>query len=213
MESTGEMRGRWDMLYVVTGGSGSGKSVYAEQLAVTIFKRKRDENKSRSVEMPRLYYIATMHPADEECLNRIKRHREMRKDKGFITIERSVGLEQINAGKQDIVLIECMSNLLANEMYLADGRIRRNGQYAEAEEQLKNAVFYPMKRLAENAGCVIVVTNEVFSEGKHYDEETERYCRLLGTINSWLGKLADGLVEVVCAIPLYRKGEIPCLNQ
>lgn len=199
------------MLYVVTGGSASGKSEYAEQLAVAIFKQKLEENKSRGAEMSKLYYIATMHPADEECLNRIKRHREKRKDKGFITIERSVGLEQIDVRKQDIVLIECMSNLLANEMYLADGRMRE-WRHCE-QEQLERVVLYPMKRLAESAGCVIVVTNEVFSDGKHYDKETERYCRLLGKINNWLGKMADGLVEVVCAIPLYKKGGIPCLNQ
>ena len=61
------------MVSLVIGGSGSGKSEFAEQLAC-----KTDGKR---------YYIATMQPYDEEMWEKIKRHQEVRKDKGFETIE------------------------------------------------------------------------------------------------------------------------------
>ena len=54
------------MLMMVTGGSGSGKSEFAESLVTGL------------ADGPNLY-IATMFPFDEECHKRIARHREMRK--------------------------------------------------------------------------------------------------------------------------------------
>ena len=65
------------MLILLTGGSACGKSSYGEKLAVLGPKP--------------LYYIAAMQPYDDECLKKIARHRELRKDKGFLTIEREVG--------------------------------------------------------------------------------------------------------------------------
>ena len=73
------------MVYLVTGGSGSGKSAFAEKLAVELKKQTLHDG---------LYYIATMHCYDEECKKRISRHREMRKDKCFETIERELFLKE-----------------------------------------------------------------------------------------------------------------------
>ena len=67
------------MLILLTGGSACGKSSYGEKLAVSGPKP--------------LYYIAAMQPYDDECLKKIARHRELRKDKGFLTIEREVGAD------------------------------------------------------------------------------------------------------------------------
>lgn len=56
------------MFVLVTGGSGSGKSEYAEQTVVQLGA------------LPRLY-IATMYPFDEECHRRIQRHQKMRAER------------------------------------------------------------------------------------------------------------------------------------
>lgn len=190
------------MLYLVTGGSGSGKSEYAEKLAVSVYQKGQGA----------LYYIATMVPFDEECQERISRHRMMRKGKGFQTLECFVHLEQVCVGKNDVVLLECMSNLLANEMYQKDGSIKKRGQ--EAEKQLKVSVLEPLLLLEQQTGCLIVVTNEVFSDGMQYEEETKEYVRLLGKANTFLADHAEAVVEVVCSIPVYLKrsapGEILC---
>ena len=188
------------MLYLITGGSGSGKSEYAEKVAADRFRLLEGKGQ--------LYYVATMYPYDEESHKRIERHRRMRNGKGFVTVECFSHLEQVKAGKQDVILLECMSNLLANEMYLEQGRIKGNGN--EAGEQMKAAILKPVLQLEKTAGGVVVVTNEVFSDGMEYEEETEKYCNLLGGINRQLGESADCVVEVVCSIPVRRKGEMPC---
>ena len=68
------------MLYIVTGGSGSGKSEYAEQTAVQCRNRTGGT----------LWYLATMRIWDDEGRKRVERHRRMRAAKGFETIERAV---------------------------------------------------------------------------------------------------------------------------
>lgn len=101
------------MLHIVYGGSASGKSSYAESFAMSLQGDGR------------LLYIATMYPykwntteIDPETMQRIERHRAMRADKGFDTVECYRHVEHIMAKRQDVLLLECMSNLLANEMYL-----------------------------------------------------------------------------------------------
>ena len=108
------------MLYLVTGGSGSGKSEYAENLAVHLRERL-------GTEAGRLYYVATMYSYDRECGKRIARHRLMRRDKGFSTIECYCGISRVQSGREDVLLLECMSNLLATEMYLPEGGIKDRG--------------------------------------------------------------------------------------
>ena len=53
------------MLVVVTGGSGSGKSAFAEETVLSLGEARR-------------IYIATMQAFDEESHRRIRRHRHMR---------------------------------------------------------------------------------------------------------------------------------------
>lgn len=186
------------MLYLVTGGSGSGKSEFAEKLAVSRHQSEHWKGK--------LCYIATMYPYDEECHARIRKHQCMRKDKGFTTVECYTQLEELRVGKEDVILLECMSNLLANEMYQENGRITLRGK--DADLQLEQAILQPILQLERQAGCLIIVTNEVFSDGAAYEEETMEYLRLLGKINTFLARDADAVVEVVCSIPVYHRGEI-----
>ena len=188
------------MLYLITGGSGSGKSEYAERLTVDRHQEGR---------AGKLYYIATMYPArDEESRRRIERHRSMRKDKGFETIECYSRLEQLTAGSADVLLLECMSNLLANEMFLESGRIKGRG--TDSFSQIWDAILHPVLKLAKSAKDLVIVTNEIFSDGTEYEMETEIYIRLLGVINQELAAAAEGVAEVVCGIPLAVKGELRC---
>lgn len=186
------------MLHLVTGGSGSGKSEFAEGLAVKCFAEHSLQNTGR------LLYIATMYPYDEECLARIDKHRLMRKDKGFITVECYHHLSSVTVDRGDVILLECMSNLLANEMYQKKGQITARGK--QADRQLEERILSPVLGWAEKAADVVLVTNEVFSDGVEYDEETKEYLRLLGRSNMLLAREADVVTEVVCSIPVYHKG-------
>ena len=186
------------MLYLVTGGSGSGKSEYAENLAVHLRERLGSE-------VGGLYYVATMSSHDRECDERIARHRLMRRDKGFSTIECYCDISRVRAGRKDVLLLECMSNLLANEMYLRSGGIKDRGD--RAEEQLEEIVMKPLLELAKQAGELVVVTNEVFSDGVRYDPESEKYRALLGKMNAMLAAQAAAVTETVFTIPVIHKGE------
>lgn len=194
------------MLYLVTGGSGSGKSEFAEGTAVELYRqevRRQEQHRTAEKKAGRLIYVATMQLFDEECVKRIERHRQMRKEKGFSTVECYHHLETVQAKKGDVFLLECMSNLLANEMYDVQGRIKGE----EQERRLEEAIVQPILALAEKAAHVVVVTNEVFSDGAEYAEESKRYLRLLGRLNRELAEYAERAAEVVYGIPLYRKGE------
>lgn len=192
------------MLYLVSGGSGSGKSAYAEKIAVY---------KSRKESVDALYYIATMAARDEESLKRIKKHRNQRYGKGFETIECPSHLESLYeretpSMQNSVFLLECMSNLLANEMYLPGGRLQKNE--VRTQKELETAILMPLRMMIQQADTTVVVTNEVFSDGCKYAVETQEYISLLGNLNQMLAQEADTVVEVVCGIPIARKGVLPC---
>jgi adenosylcobinamide kinase/adenosylcobinamide-phosphate guanylyltransferase len=187
------------MFHIVTGASACGKSEYAENLAVKCFHKAAYEKRTG-----RLYYVATMKPYGDEAKKRIERHRKLRAGKGFETIEVYTNLDEffskrINVHTGDVFLIECMSNLLANEIYEPEGGLKN----------IIDDIVSPIVRLSKAAGGVIVVSNDVFSDGRHFTgeyEETEKYCRLLGNLNIMLAEYADTVTEVVCGIPNIIKG-------
>ncbi len=53
---------------------------------------------------------------------------------------------------------------------------------------------------------MVIVTNEIFSDGILYEGESEKYKEQLGQINSMLAEMADSVVEVVYGIPVWHKG-------
>ena len=137
-----------------------------------------------------------MQAFDEESHRRIRRHRHMRAGKGFETIERYTELDELLIPKDCVVLLECMSNLVANEMF------REDGFHPEVAEKITEGV----KNLLSQAKHVVIVTNEIFSDGILYEEESEQYKKELGQINQKLAKMAEEVVEVVYGIPVWHKG-------
>ena len=120
----------------------------------------------------------------------------MRAGKGFETIERYTELDELLIPKDCVVLLECMSNLVANEMF------REGGFYPEVAEKITEGV----KNLLSQAKHVVIVTNEIFSDGILYEEESEQYKKELGQINQKLAEMAEEVVEVVYGIPVWHKG-------
>ncbi|MEG1953183.1 MAG: bifunctional adenosylcobinamide kinase/adenosylcobinamide-phosphate guanylyltransferase [Hydrogenoanaerobacterium sp.] len=172
------------MLTLITGASASGKSEYAESLAVKTGKR--------------LCYIATMRQcggSDGEFLQRVARHRALRAGKGFVTLECPFSPVDLDASQYDTALLECLSNLVANEVF--DG----------AGAKTETVVLEGIKHLCGQCKNLIVVTNELFSDGVAYDEGTREYMRVLGKINCKLAKMAQRVVEVVYTLPIVYKNE------
>lgn len=174
------------MFTLVIGGSGSGKSEYAENLILSLGERRR-------------IYIATMKPWDEECVKRIERHQKMRAEKKFTTVECYRNLKELeileNTGKPSAVLLECMSNLVSNELF-------GTGLTGEqAQEEILEGIFH----LKERADDLVIVTNEVFSDGDSYSQETNAYRKILGEINRRIAAAADSVVEIVAGISVMIK--------
>ena len=72
---------------------------------------------------------------------------------------------------------------------------------------MRETITKPLLELTGRAGELVVVTNEVFSDGMRYDPEPELYRELLGTLNAGLAAEARAVVEVVFTIPVIQKGE------
>ena len=172
------------MLILVTGGSGSGKSAFAEDRVLSLGEAKR-------------IYIATMHPFDQESFKRIERHRKMRAGKGFDTIECYTGLKDVQISGDSVVLLECMSNLTANEMFEPEG----------AGDNTVEEVQAGVDALRERCAHLVIVTNDIFSDGITYDEVTALYQERLGEINRRIAAEADQAAEVICGIPLQLKNK------
>lgn len=188
------MAGRMEL---VIGGSGSGKSAYSESAAAEMHRALCTET---GTEIP-FYYIADMIPHGAETEEKIRKHREMRKDRGFQTLEWYVNLEE-KIRKEEIpegscALLECVSNLTANEMYESDG----------AREDAAGAVIRGIHLLRERCASLTVVTNDVFCEAGTDSAEMDAYKRTLGQINRELAEEADAVTEVVFGVPVRRKPE------
>ena len=196
------------MMVLVVGGSGSGKSSYAEKVTVSLAQESvkeitKPENTSLSdleLHTAKKYYLATMQVFDDEGGKMVERHRNLRNGKGFFTIEQPVrisgALEKMEDGDR-AVLLECISNLTANEMF--------SEKKAMTEIQVTENVIRDIKMLKEQTNHLVVVSNNVFEDGITYDETTTKYIQAMGKINQKLAALADRVVEVVAGIPVIFK--------
>lgn len=172
------------MITLITGASASGKSGYAEKYAASAGGA--------------LIYVATMHnDGTEEMRLRIEKHKKQRFSYGFDTIERETDIGGISTGRGYTLLVECISNLLANEMFM---------EGLEAEMAVEK-IMSGLVRLSGQADNIIIVTNEVFSDGCRYDRDTLNYIEALALLNCSVAELADNVIEVVYTIPVIIKGK------
>lgn len=179
------------MTALIIGGSGSGKSEYAEKCICA----RHGENGTAP-----LIYIAAMQPFGEEARKRIERHRRLRAGKGFVTVERYTELSGLIVPKGAYVLLECLGNLTANEMFAA----------GQADMGCIERIERGIDTLAEQCEELFIVTNDVFCDGEEYGAETDMYMRALAEINIYAAGIADTVCEVVCSMPAVIKGDIKC---
>ncbi len=172
------------MFVLVIGGAASGKSEYAEGLIL------------QAGPMPR-YYLATMEPMDGECRARIEKHRAMRAEKGFRTVERYTDLAGVRLPAPGAVLLEDLGNLAANELYSPAGA---------GPAGALDAILKGIDSLRAGCRALVVVSNEIFACGRDYAAGTESYLKLLADAHRALAARADRVCEVVCGLPQDYKG-------
>ena len=176
------------MITLITGGSRSGKSAFAQQQA-------------EQINTPRLF-IATCPRIDPEMDERIHRHQQDREGLGWQTAEVPLRLaeelERTPAGTT--VLIDCLTLWINNLMYEAE----QNEQ--EISEDQMSALAEELARAARNhQGRVFIVTNEV-GLGIVPDNPLVRHYRdLVGRCNQVIAAFADHVFLVSCGISLQIK--------
>ena len=173
------------MMILLTGGAANGKSTFGESLCL-------------QADGPR-YYLAAMQPYGPEGEARIARHRKMREGKGFTTIERYTDYASLVLPARGTALLECIANLTANEMF------DETGEMTDPVE----TVLAGVDALRAQCDRLIVITNDVGSDGCGHPPETEAYVKALGRINAALAARADTVCELVAGIPILLKGALP----
>lgn len=172
----------------IYGGSGSGKSELAEELAHRLSRGGP------------LVYLATMEPMGEDARRRIARHRQLREGRGFVTLEQPAALDRRQLPEDCTLLLECLGTWVANEIFSPQGA---GSTHAPA------AVDWGLGALRRQTRHLVVVGNDLGADGIRYSPETRAYQALLGEVSRRLAARSQLVAEVVCGIPILLKGELP----
>lgn len=170
------------MKFFLTGSSASGKSALAEALAAALAREKNSP----------LVYLATMSARDPGSLRRVARHRARRAGKGFETIERPLALAGLPLPAGAAVLLEDLGNLCANELFAPEG----GG---------KAALLAGLESLFSRVDDLVVVGNEVFSDGAAWGPEMTGYLTALARAQRACAAWADAAGEVSSGAVTWHK--------
>ena len=134
-----------------------------------------------------------MRPCSEENLQRIEKHREQRKDLQFTTLECPYQVGAAAVERDGVVLLEDVSNLLANAMF------ERGGDEA--------SVYADIEALCSRCRLLVAVTiTGLCADG--YDGETAAYIRALNGLNQRLYDRAAAAVAMKDGAPFAEKGDL-----
>ena len=171
------------MFIFIAGMTRSGKSQYAELRAAEL---GRDSQK---------IYVATAEIHDTEMLRRVDLHRKRRKGMGFTTIERYRDLGELVLPENACVLVESLTVWTANEMFIGE-----NVNHYAGEK-----VYSDFMSIYSRVKDIVLVSDDIFSDGVEYDALTEEYMRILGGLHVRLAAIADEVIEVVSGLPIRYK--------
>ncbi|AOR24265.1 bifunctional adenosylcobinamide kinase/adenosylcobinamide-phosphate guanylyltransferase [Clostridium taeniosporum] len=162
------------MKCLIIGGSKSGKSNIGENISLSLNKVK-------------VIYVATMIPYDDEDKLRIKNHINSRTGLGFITLEQFRNLNEIvkYIEKEDTILIDSITSLLTNEMFIKGDIIKT--------PSLK--ILNNINEITDKAKNIVIVSDYIFNDSINYDDVSENYKKELGKINRELAKICDIVIE------------------
>ena len=172
------------MLILICGQADSGKSLYAE----TRLSEFRSSPK---------IYAAMSKIVDEEMRERVRKHQAMRSGKGFITVERTQNLGQLEIPAGSAIMIESLTAWTANEMFTETG--------VRAADYVVTKILADLSRVRQRAENVVIVSDDIFSDGAEYDELTEEYVRALASLTVKIAESADEVIEFVSGVALRLK--------
>lgn len=167
----------------VTGGTRSGKSQYALDVANLYGKRKA--------------YLATAEALDDEMQERIKKHRQ-RRGKDWTIIEEPLGVNKVLVkidGLYDVVVLDCVTIWISNLLT----------QYRGKEAAIIRQVEKLAKAAKEFTGTLVMVSNEVGMGIVPRNRLARQFRDLSGYANQKLAEVAEEVVMMVAGIPLKVK--------
>lgn len=166
-------------IILITGGQRSGKSQYAETLALSLSEHP--------------VYVATAHVWDEEFKERVRRHQERRGPEwDDIEEERHLGSLPLQGR---VVLVDCLTLWATN--YLFD---------LQDVDKALTALKTEFDKLASQEATLIIVTNEIGLGGTSENKVQRQFTDLLGWLNQYVAKRADEVVMMISGIPVKVKG-------
>ena len=173
------------MIHLILGGARSGKSSFALKEAEQLIN---EENLNA-------VFVATATASDDEMVARIERHKQERGEHWQL---REVPLDLVNelnnANEKDLLLIDCLTLWLNNQLYL-----RPEDDPALATQQLTDALN----------GCqasVLLIANEVGLGVIPMGEVSRIFVDQAGWLNQAIGRIADRVTFVAAGLPLELKG-------
>jgi adenosylcobinamide kinase/adenosylcobinamide-phosphate guanylyltransferase len=173
------------MIYLIIGTQNSGKSALAEELSMNTKDAYR-------------VYLATMKIYDDVGRERVKRHRQQRQGKGFFTIEQEVNItnviDKIENSSETTALLECVSNLVGNEIY--ENPVRKKLLLQGRKNEFADEIAEDIKKLADSVNNLIIVTNEYAKDEEGYDDETRTYVDLLHMVNERIKGFSDKVFDL-----------------
>lgn len=179
--------GRVLMLIFISGGVRSGKSTLGENLTEKLADGRK-------------VYLATSIAHDEEMIKRILLHKQQRSGKGYLTIEKSTNIGEVafDIKNGDTLLLDCLGNLLANEMF--------NDKTKKEKENISRKLFSEICLLNEKAEHMIIISNDVFSDGCMYSDSVVEYIDSLAALHIKIAGISDKAIECTAGNYFLHKG-------
>ncbi|WP_404428166.1 bifunctional adenosylcobinamide kinase/adenosylcobinamide-phosphate guanylyltransferase [Sutcliffiella horikoshii] len=177
------------MIIFVSGGARSGKSCFAEKLALSL------HNKNPST---RLVYLATSQKSDKEMEWRIAMHQAQRGEEWMVEeVPVEVGRSIMQARKGDVILLDCLTIWLSNMLF--DGIPRKKEEIVATVEEW--GTFARKKGLT-----LLIVSNDLNEEPLSSYKTVRCYVYMLELLHQNIVKQAEVAVQVRAGIPKYWKG-------
>ena len=187
-------------IILCSGGARSGKSEFAEQLALSLKGRKA--------------YVATGQALDDEMKDRIKKH-QLRRGKEWITFEIPLHLhknwEQIK-NVSDVILIDCLTMFTSNHVF-AHGDINTQEDFNRIESIILEELRLLLQDINNsNDKTVIFVTNEI-GLGIVPENKLARYFRdITGRVNREVASAANKMYLTISGITIELKSQEVHIN-